>query len=156
MDGWRLSFGGALDEGRVGEGLVTRSPARRVVVRASRRAVVSSICSGRNARVPMLVGDTRGLKRAPNGLSVPPGSCVLRVCCSEIEACVGTGNDLLLVVKPSKIRVETLYRDLSCVIQRRFTLSVNGVKLMPDVFKKKLNRVGVFPGSVYRFSVLFH
>lgn len=122
----------------------------------SRRAVVSSICSGRNARVPMLVGDTSGLKRAPNGLSVPPGSCVLRVCCSEIEACVGTGNDLLLVVKPSKIRVETLYRDLSCVIQRRFTLSVNGVKLMPNVFKKKLNCVGVCPGSVYRFLVLFH
>ena len=29
-------FGGALDEGRVGEGLVTRSPARRVVVHGSR------------------------------------------------------------------------------------------------------------------------
>ena len=103
----------------------------------SRRAIVSAVCSGRTARVPMLVGDTKGLKRVPNGLSVPPGSCVLRVCCSEIEACVGTGNDLLLVVKPSKLSVQCLYSDLSCGIPRRFTLSVNGVKLMPDVFKKK-------------------
>ena len=87
-------------------------------------------------------------------LTVSPGSCVLAISCMEIERFIGKGNDLVMVVKPSKLTVQNLYHDMRVVISGDFTLSISGVQLVPDMFKKKLNAVGVLPGSRYRISVL--
>lgn len=92
---------------------------------------------------------------ARNGkVRVPAGSCALIVSCQEFSEYIGKHNDLVMVVNPRKLRVENLYHDLGCVIKDDFTLAINGVALMPSVFSKKLNCIGVFPGDVYRVSVL--
>ena len=88
-------------------------------------------------------------------ISVQPGSCVLMISCPDIETCVGKGNDLVLVVKPSKLRVGKLHEDLQCGIRPGFTLSINGLLLEPHLFRKKLNCVGICPGGVYRVIVHF-
>lgn len=85
---------------------------------------------------------------------VPAGSCALIVSCKEFSEYIGKHNDLIMVVNPRKLRVENLYNDLAGVIKNDFTLTINGVPLLPCVFSKKLNCIGVFPGDIYRVSVL--
>ena len=90
-----------------------------------------------------------------NKIKVPVGFCAFVVSCnSKLNARIGSDNDFVISVNPKKVRVLKLYSDMSHFVQDDFTLCINGVPLLPNLFQKKLNSIGVCPGEVYNISFI--
>jgi len=87
-------------------------------------------------------------------IKVPVGFCVFVVSCDKMRARIGPDKDFVISLNPRKVRVLKLYSDISNLVEDDFTLCINGVPLLPNLFKKKLNTIGVCPGEVYNLSII--
>lgn len=105
----------------------------------------------RNGRTKQL-GNLRSAVGSSRKVRVPTGFCSLCVDCGQVQAHLGDGKELLVSVNPKKLRVRNLYDDLSYLVKDDFTLCINDVPLLPSVFNKKLNAIGVCPGETYRVT----
>ena len=89
-----------------------------------------------------------------NKVKIPAGFCALVVSCEHLKADTRHENDLLMSVNPKKMRVLNLYDDFRVLVEDDFTLCINGVPLLPNVFEKKLSSIGVCAGEAYKVSFM--